>query len=118
MAKRTGGSGTGWTSMEMYQHDSSSEFRFVLRGSLEGPWVQELEHAWITAASILKGKELVIDGSGLTGIDENGLKLLSRIRDAGGRFTADSPPEQPSVPSRWSLRSLSVLRSMRQRGRA
>jgi len=104
--------------MEMYQHDSSSEFRFVLRGSLEGPWVEELEHAWITAASILKGKELVIDRSGLTGIDENGLKLLSRMQDAGGRLTADSEPEQPRVTSRWSLRPLSLMRFIRQRARA
>ncbi len=29
-------------SMEMYQHDSARVFRFVLRGALEGRWVQEL----------------------------------------------------------------------------
>lgn len=103
--------------MEMYQHDSSSEFRFVLRGSLEGSWVEELEHAWITAASILNGKELVINGAGLTGIDENGLRLLSRMRDNGGRFTTDSPTERSSVTSRWSFCSLSVIRFIRQRAR-
>ncbi|MCE5310933.1 MAG: hypothetical protein LLG20_25100 [Acidobacteriales bacterium] len=76
----------------MYQHDSSSVFRMVLRGSLKGLWVNELEHAWMTAASILKGKELVIDISGLTGIDNSGLKLLSRIQDAGGRLTGEPLP--------------------------
>lgn len=80
------------TGMEMYQHDSSSVFRMVLRGSLKGLWVNELEHAWMTAASILKGKELVIDISGLTGIDNSGLKLLSRIQDAGGRLTGEPLP--------------------------
>ncbi len=95
--------------MQLYQHDSSSTFRFVLRGCLEGPWVQELEHAWITAASVLRGKELVLDVSGLTGTDENGLNLLSRMRDSGARLKADSPPETPSrrrwllIPAAWNL---------------
>jgi len=79
------------TGMDLYQHDSSSVFRMVLRGSLKGLWVKEVEHAWTTAASILKGKDLVIDISGLTGIDNSGLQLLSRIRDAGGRLTGEPP---------------------------
>jgi hypothetical protein len=86
--------------MQLYQHDSSSTFRFVLRGSLEGSWVQELEHAWITAASVLRGKELVLDVSGLTGTDENGLNLLSRMRESGARLMADTPPEAPGR-CRW-----------------
>jgi anti-anti-sigma regulatory factor len=63
----------------------------VLRGSLKGLWVNELEHAWMTATSILKGKDFVIDISGLTGIDISGLQLLSRIRAAGGRLTGEPP---------------------------
>ena len=84
-------------SMEFYQHDSFSEFRFVLRGSLAAPWVKELEQAWITAASILKEKALVIDVSGLTG---------------------DMSPQVPAVISRWNWRSLPAFRFMRQRTRA
>ncbi len=81
--------------MQLYQHDTSSRFRFVLQGSLEGPSVAELEHAWTTAASILKGKELIVDVSGLTGTDEHGLNLLSRMRERGARLTADTPPGLP-----------------------
>lgn len=113
--------------MEMYQHDSPRMFRFVLRGSLEGRWVRELECAWITAKSILKGKDVVVDTSGLTGADEDGIQLLSRMAESGVRLTAAAPPESPSLarllgipaaqarrrhgfpPGRWRL--LSCLRS-------
>lgn len=100
--------------MQLYQHDSSSTFRFVLRGSLEGPWVRELEHAWITAASVLRGKELVLDVSGLTGTDENGLNLLSRMRESGARLTA-ARDIRLGQTKRWNLRSLPVLRFISQR---
>jgi hypothetical protein len=83
--------------MDLYQHDSPSTLRFVLRGSLEGRWVREFQQAWVTATSILKGREIVIDVSGMTGIDDNGLKLLSRIRDAGGRLSARALPELPGL---------------------
>ena len=83
--------------MEMYQHDSPRMFRFVLRGSLEGRWVRELECAWITARSILKGKAAVVDTSGLTGVDEDGIQLLSRMAESGVRLSAAAPPESPSL---------------------
>lgn len=91
MRRAAGRRADSQTGMELYQHDSSSVFRMVLRGSLKGLWVNELEHAWMTATSILKGKDFVIDISGLTGIDISGLQLLSRIRAAGGRLTGEPP---------------------------
>ena len=81
----------------MYQHDSARVFRFVLRGALEGRWVQELEGAWITATSVLKRKDLEVDASGLTRIDENGVQLLSRMRESGARLTAASLVESPGL---------------------
>jgi len=78
--------------MEMYQHDSATLFRFVLRGDLAGAVVQELEHAWTTAKSILDGKELAVDVSGITNADESGVALLSRMRESGARLTAALPP--------------------------
>ena len=78
--------------MEMYQHDSAMMFRFVLRGDLTAGRVPELEHAWTTAKSILNGRDLVVDVSGITGADEFGVDLLSRMRDSGARLTAPLPP--------------------------
>ena len=77
----------------MYQHDAATMFRFVLRGELVGERVHDLEHAWITAASILDHKELIVDVSGVSNADSPGIELLSRLREAGARLTATPPPE-------------------------
>ncbi len=89
--------------MEMYQHDSATMFRFVLRGDLTGCQVPELEHAWITSRSILKGRDLVVDVSGIADADEFGVDLLSRMRDSGARLTVALPPKSEGV-----LRSLGL----------
>jgi ABC-type transporter Mla MlaB component len=78
--------------MDMYQHDSATMFQFVLRGELIGDPVQDLEHAWKTAKSILAGKELVVDISGITNADPSGVDLLSRMRESGARLTAALTP--------------------------
>ena len=44
------------------------------------------------AKSILHGKELIIGISGMASADPLGLELLSCMRNAGGRLTADLPP--------------------------
>ena len=90
--------------MEMYQHDHAAMFRFVLRGSLTGGCVPELECAWTTAKSILNGRELAVDVSGLTNADPFGVELLSRMRDSGARLTAALPPASEEL-----LRPLGVL---------
>lgn len=76
------------TEMQIYLHDRSAVFQFVLKGKLIGEWVPHLEHAWDTARSILAGKELVVDLSGMTGADSMGVALLSRMRESGARLTA------------------------------
>ena len=88
---------------DMYQHDSATMFRFVLSGELIGDRVRDLEHAWNTAQSILAGKELVVDISGITNANPPGVELLSRMRESGARLTAALPPESEEF-----LRSLGV----------
>jgi len=110
--------------MEMYQHDSFAAFQFVLRGHLAGNRVLDLEHAWITAQSILNGKELIVDISGVTGADQFGVDLLFRMRDSGARLTAALPPRSENfllsfglpaaAPGGASVRA-SVLRFLRLR---
>lgn len=89
--------------MEIYLHDSAARFRFVLRGDLTGGQVPELEQAWTTAKSILKGRDVEVDVSGLTNADRLGLQLLSRMRDSGARLTPALPLESGEF-----LRSLGV----------
>jgi ABC-type transporter Mla MlaB component len=86
--------------MDIYQHDTATVFRFVLRGELGGDAVLDLEHAWTTAKSILDGKELVVDVSGIANADASGIDLLSRMRESGARLSAALPPvSQPTLHS-------------------
>ena len=108
----------------MFQHDSATIFWFVLQGDLTGDGVQELQHAWTTARSILGTKALAVDISGITNADAAGVELLSRMRETGARLNATLPPESAefvrslgismAVPVRssnsWTQRVLRVLR--------
>jgi anti-anti-sigma regulatory factor len=78
----------------VYQHDGAAAFRFVLDGKLDGAYVSELESAWSTASSVLRGRELVFDLSSLESADEAGWQFLSRMRESGARIV---PPAPPSV---------------------
>jgi hypothetical protein len=89
--------------MEVYLNDSVESFEFVLQGELAGDAVRRLEQAWITAASILDGKEVVVEVSGMTAADAEGIELLNRMRASGAHVTALSPPV-----SRGLLRTLGV----------
>src|ERR1039458_5638513 len=89
--------------MDIYQHDGAAMFRFVLRGQLIGGRVEDLEHAWSTAKSILDGKELVVDISGITNADPSGVELLSRMRESGARLTATLPPESAEFISSFGI---------------
>jgi ABC-type transporter Mla MlaB component len=83
--------------MDYYQHDGATTFRFQLAGELAGPWVTDLEHAWQTASSIMRGKQLVLDVSDLTGADSLGLQLLRRMLGAGARLVSAEPPASPDL---------------------
>lgn len=112
--------------MEIYQHDSAAMFRFVLRGELIDGRVTELEHAWSTAKSILKGKELVVEISGITNADSRGVDLLFRMRESGARLSPELPREleafsefirpRPRQPGRrWCMLFGKVLHTFGQR---
>ena len=83
--------------MDYYQHDGVTTFRFQLAGELTGPWVTDLEHAWLTATSIMRNKQLVLDLSDLTGADAPGVQLLQRMLLSGARLVSDEPPAAPEL---------------------
>lgn len=90
--------------MQMYLNDRVKIFEFVLRGELTGDAVRSLEQAWITATSILNGKEVSIDVAALTAADPGGVALLRRMTGSGARFRVALPAHSPEF-----LRSLGVL---------
>jgi ABC-type transporter Mla MlaB component len=103
--------------MDLYQHDEPSRFRFVLRGQLLGASVEELEHAWRTAQSVLKDRELVVDVSALSLADSAGLGLLLRMQQSGARLVASDAPRAKRAGSalmRLGITLPQILRSARQ----
>ena len=90
--------------MQMYLNDSVKTFEFVLQGELTADTVPSLEHAWITARSILHGKEVFVNVSALTAADAEGIDLLSRITASGARLKA-----APQSRSMEFLRSMGVI---------
>jgi ABC-type transporter Mla MlaB component len=89
--------------MEMYLHDSTETFKFALHGELTADAVQSLEQAWITAMSILDGKEVLVDVSAVTAADAEGIQLLRRMTASGARMRAALPAHSEEI-----LRSLGV----------
>jgi ABC-type transporter Mla MlaB component len=109
--------------MNIYLHDGSTSFQFVLEGDLTAEAARSLEHAWITATSILSGKEVVVDVSGLSTADAEGVELLHRMTASGARLSAAllsrsadflrscglpiaAPPRRPDRPWFSNLRRL------------
>lgn len=83
--------------MEMYIHDGASAFRFVLLGALEASAARELDRAWRTAASLGQGRGVLVDVTGLTGIDDEGLRVLAHMRESGCKLQARQMPPTPRV---------------------
>ncbi len=75
--------------MKIYLHDNSSGFRLCLFGDLNQPAAAELERCWRAALTIVDGRKVVVDGTGLTSVQEDGLRLLARMTFSGVRVTAD-----------------------------
>lgn len=97
--------------MAIYQHDLASAFRLQILGALRDGTVTELERCWVTARSIMDGKELVVDLRGLTESDEAARALLDRMQAAGARIeTARTPTGSGPICSRlqalWRRRGL------------
>jgi hypothetical protein len=90
--------------MQMYLNDSVKTFEFVLHGELTGDAVRSLECAWITATSILDGKEVFVDASELRDADGNGIELLNRISGSGACLRATPRPHAQEF-----LRALGVV---------
>lgn len=97
--------------MDMYLHDGASSFRFVLLGSLESTAARELDRAWITVSSIVEGRGVVVDVTDLTGLDREGMIVLSRMRDSGCQLLARREPCVPGVASLVTVTEAKVASS-------
>ena len=76
--------------LRYYLHDGSTAIRFKLAGDLSEHGARELEQAWRTASSTFGARELIVDLSLVTGVDEAGRNLLLMWHQEGATLVADS----------------------------
>jgi outer membrane protein len=74
--------------------ESAKVSTFKLEGKLTGPWVNELEQAWMAAPS---GPAVIIDLADVTFIDYAGRSLLARMHESGAKLIAHSPMNRSIV---------------------
>jgi len=113
--------------MRYYMHDGPAAFRFELAGDIDGNDAARLEQDWHTASSTMGDRELILDLSFVTRIDEAARRLFRRWHEKGAEFVAGSersrdlvesitehpftqePPHAPTFQPRYSARSFKSL---------
>lgn len=71
------------------------EVRLVVEGSLSGPWVAEVEHAWHAAIVDRQPGKIRVDLSDVTFVSDEGKQLLGRICASGTEvFSSDLLTEE------------------------
>jgi hypothetical protein len=83
--------------LSYYMHDGSAAFRFELAGSLSAEGVRDLEQAWRTASSVIAGRDLIVDITYVTAIDDGGRELLHKWHAHGARLVVISPEAKARV---------------------
>jgi ABC-type transporter Mla MlaB component len=69
-------------------HDKPGSLTFQLEGSLEGPWVWELEACWQSTLARQRQPILRVDLTGVTFIDAAGQACLAALHRQGAKFVA------------------------------
>jgi len=65
---------------------NGSKNHLLVEGTLSDGWVDALEASWLAAQSLINGKPLYIDLSGVTYVDDKGRELLARIIRGGAEL--------------------------------
>jgi anti-anti-sigma regulatory factor len=81
--KRSHGHGNG---LSYYIHDEVAAFRLQLAGDLSRQAAADLDQVRRTAFSVLGGRPLVVDLTGIESIDAEGCDLLDRWHTLGAHF--------------------------------
>ena len=72
--------------LSYYMHDEAAAFRFRLAGDLSQGSTADLDQARLTASSVLDGRSLVVDLTGIVSIDTAGRQLIEKWRLLGAQF--------------------------------
>ena len=63
--------------------NTSSVVLLKLEGSVKGPWVEELQKAWLTSAIMSDGEPVSVDLGAVSFVDTRGRDLLLRMQKEG-----------------------------------
>jgi ABC-type transporter Mla MlaB component len=69
-------------------HDHPGTLTFQLEGSLEGPWVRELETCWQNVLVRREDPTLRVDLTGMTSLDNAGQACLAALYREGAELVA------------------------------
>jgi anti-anti-sigma regulatory factor len=78
-------------------HDATGPLRLELEGRLAGAWVCELEQCWHTARASHPHRQLTVDLTSVTFIDQAGRYLLQLLHRDGVHFVASGLMRQDLV---------------------
>ncbi len=72
-------------------HENARELRLHLEGRLAGPWVEEVERCWASAAPGVSGRAVTVDLREVDFVDPAGERLLGELHRQGARFSTGCP---------------------------
>jgi anti-anti-sigma regulatory factor len=74
--------------LKITTHISDDTTRITLEGRLAGPWISELERSWRESEQSAAGRQVVVDLTGVTFVEQDGKALLTRMYQAGAELLA------------------------------
>jgi len=74
--------------LKITTHVSDDASRITLEGRLAGPWIGELERCWRESEQSAAGRQLIVDLTGVTFVEQQGKALLSRMCQSGAELLA------------------------------
>ena len=85
--------------LSYYMHDGPTAFSIELAGTLAAEGAKRLEQDWLSASGLIGKKELIVDLSFVTEIDQVGRQLLLRWRRNGATVVANTPESRALAES-------------------
>jgi hypothetical protein len=87
------------SSFSYYMHDGPTAFSIEVAGALAAEGAKKLEQDWLSASALIGNKELIVDLSFVSEIDQVGRQLLLRWRRNGATVVASTPESRALVES-------------------
>ncbi len=71
--------------------DNPTEERWILRGRLGWPWINQLRSDWRNARRTSESRRCIVDLNGVTFIDKIGERMLRIMATQGAQFATSDP---------------------------